>query len=182
MRIQAGTRYLAGGLLVGLTGLVGVLPASAVEVLPDSKELMRALVDEVTRSTTLQMEDLEKPYFIQYTVDDVIGYHIIAGYGDLITSERDRSRDYYRRVRVGGYELDNTNFSDDRGGFFMFFGGGTGGGEASLPLDEDYTAIRQAIWWATDQDYKDAVETLTKKKAYMKDKNLLDRPDEQGGV
>ncbi len=159
--------------------MVGALPAVAVETLPDSKELMRALVDELTRSMNLQMEDLEKPYFIQYTVEDTVMYRITASCGAITSSDRDRSRDFYSRVRVGSYGLDNTNFSGDAGGFAMFFGGSSsGGGRASLPLDEDYTALRQAMWWATDQDYKNAVETLTKKQAYMKDKNLQDRPND----
>ncbi|UCC29075.1 MAG: hypothetical protein JSU86_12825, partial [Phycisphaerales bacterium] len=136
------------------------LPVLAAETLPDSKELMRALTDEIKRSMTLQMEDLEKPYFIQYTVDDSLAYQLTANYGAITSSDRRRSRDFYSQTRVGSYELDNTNFTEETGGFFRFFGGrGGGGGRASLPLDEDYTAIRQSIWWATDQDYKGAVET-----------------------
>jgi predicted Zn-dependent protease len=71
--------------------------------------------------------------------------------------------------------LDNTNFSGGGGGFFSR-GSAGGGSRASLPLDDDYMAIRHAIWRATDQDYKGAVETLTKKQSYMKDKNIEDRP------
>jgi len=166
-------RYIVAALL-----LAPVVPlrAAEAETLPDSQELLRALVDELARSRSLQMEDLEKPYFIQFSVDDSISYQMAAAYGDLTSSERDRSRDFRCNTRVGSNELDNTNFSGDRGGFAAFFGGGSGGRRASLPLDDDYQAIRQAIWWAVDQDYKDAVETLTKKRAYMKDKNLQDRP------
>jgi hypothetical protein len=153
-------------------------PALATDTLPDSKELMRAMVDEIKRSMNLQMEDLEKPYFIQYSVADSVTYRIAAGYGAITSSERERSRDFFSQVRVGSYELDNTNFSGDSSPFAMFFGGGRDGGRASLPLEEDYAALRQAMWWATDQDYKDGVETLTKKKAYMKDKNLQDRPND----
>lgn len=153
------------------------LPLQADETLPDSGVIMRALSDEITRSMKLQLEDLEKPYFLRYTVDDSITYQISAAYGTITSFERDRSRKFYSQVRVGTYELDNTNFSDIGSGFFfgMF---GRGGGGASLPLDDDYLGIRQAIWWATDQNYKDAVEKLTKKRAYMKDKNIDDRPDD----
>ena len=178
MRAQRkdGRRYFVWGLLLSLAA---TLPARAAETLPEGKELLRALVDEMARSQDLQMEDLEKPYFIRYTVDDSVVYQISARYGDVTSSDRRRSRDFYSRVRVGSYELDNTNFSGDRGGFGRFFGGGSsGGGRATLPLEEDYAAIRQSIWRATDQDYKDAVETLTKKRAYMKDKNLQDRPND----
>jgi len=173
VNVRFKTRSLLAGLFVGT---LLVLPATAAEILPDSKVIMKALADEIQRSMELQMEDLEKPYFIRYTVDDSIAYQIAASYGDLTSSDRRRSREFYSRVRVGSYELDNTNFADDSGGFFRFFGGPSAAGQASLPLDEDYTAIRQAIWRATDGDYKGAVETLTKKRAYMRDKSLQDRP------
>ncbi len=176
MKSQRTKRY---SVLVLIFTTAWALPAVAAETLPDSKKLMRALADEITRSMNLQMEDLEKPYFIQYIVDDSLVYHIIANYGAITSSERRRSRDFYSQTRAGSYELDNTNFTEESGGFFRFFGGrGAGGGRASLPLDDDYTAIRQSIWWATDQDYKDAVETLTKKRAYMRDKTLEDRPND----
>ncbi|MCH7808705.1 MAG: hypothetical protein IIB60_05720, partial [Planctomycetes bacterium] len=174
MKTKVAARYTVLGLVLGT---LGTLPADAAERLPDSKELMRALADEITRSMNLQMEDLEKPYFIQYTVDDSIVYHIVAKYGDVTESRRNRSRDFYSQVRIGSDKLDNTNFSGDTGPFAMFFGAG-GGGQASLPIEEDYTAIRQSIWWATDGDYKDGVETLTEKRAYMNDKNLQDRPND----
>jgi len=158
-----------------LSGLVASATARALEI-PASDELMKALGDELERSMTLQMEDLERPYFIQYTVSDSASFRMEAKYGDLTTSERDRTRDFYSYIRVGSYELDNTNFSDDSGGFFAMFGGGGDVGRASLPLDDDYLAIRQSIWRASDDHYKQAVETLTKKRAYMKDKKFDDRP------
>jgi TldD protein len=148
---------------------------NADEALPDSPVLLNALADELNRSLTLQMEDLERPYFIQYNVDDSLTYQLTAEYGAITGRSRDRSRDFHSRVRVGGMELDNTNFVDS-GGFS--FGGGGGGEQASLPLDDDYVALRQAIWRASDDDYKGAVETLTKKKAYLRDKNVVDRPND----
>ncbi|MCO6439455.1 MAG: hypothetical protein J5J06_20390 [Phycisphaerae bacterium] len=150
--------------------------AGRAESIPASKNLMRALSDELQRSMTLQMEDLEKPYFIQYTVDDSVNFQIQAKYGDITSSEHDRSRTLYSSIRVGSYDLDNTNYADDSGGFFALFRGGGGVGRAALPLDDDYLAMRQAIWRASDAQYKDAVETLTKKRAYMKDKKFDDRP------
>ncbi len=144
------------------------------DIIADNDVVMRALVDEMQRSMTLQMEDLQKPYFIQYTVDDDITYQMSASYGAITTFNRDRSRSFLGQVRVGSPELDNTNFA---GGRMFRFGGGSGG-RAALPLDDDYMAIRQAIWWATDNMYKQAVETLTRKQAYMEDKQLEDRPDD----
>jgi len=160
---------LAAVLCVSLAG-------RADEQLPDSDALLRALSDELARSMQLQMEDLEQPYFIQLDVEDSLGYVISAEYGAITGAQRSRSRTLYARVRVGSYELDNTNFADEDS--FFPFGGGQSVEEASLPIDEDYLAIRQAIWLAADQAYKDAVETLTKKKAYMRDKNVVDRPND----
>jgi TldD protein len=173
--VKANMRYLA---LAVVVGCLPAISARGAETVPESKALMQALTDEMNRSMSLQMEDLEKPYFIQYLVNDSLMCHVTARYGDLTGSDRDRSRRFYSQVRVGSYELDNTNFSGDSGGFFRIFGGPSGGGQASLPIEENYDAIRQAIWWATDQDYKDAVETLTKKRAYMRDKKLEDRPND----
>ncbi len=155
------------------------VPANfADEIIPDNDVIMRALVDEMNRSMELQMEDLEKPYFIQYSVDDAITYELQASYGALTDSQRSRSRQFYSQVRVGSFELDNTNFTGGEGGGFFFGGGGGSGGSASLPIDDDYLAIRQSVWWATDNDYKQAVETLTKKRAYMEDKTIVDRPND----
>ena len=171
-------RRLRGLLAIVMLGAVWAgLAVAADEKLPDSDVLMRALVDELERSLTLQMEDLEQPYFVQFDVDDSINYQLSAEYGALTGSERDRSRRFRCQVRVGSYELDNTNFAGGRSSFRgRGSGRGGGGGRASLPLDDDYLALRQAIWRAADRDYKSAVETLTRKRAYMRDKNIADRP------
>ena len=150
----------------------------AEEKLPESGPLMMALVDELQRAMKLQMEDLEKPYFIQLDVDDSIIYQMQAEYGALTGSEKDRSRRLNCQARVGSAELDNTNFAGDGGGFFLGGGRGRRGRSSSLPLDDDYLAIRQAIWQVADGEYKEAVETLTKKRAYLKDKNIADRPND----
>jgi len=142
---------------------------------------MQALEDELARSMELQMEDLGKPYFVQYTVDDVVTHRVSAKLGAIVISTSSRSRPFGAQVRVGTYKLDNTNFSGG-GGFGRGFGRGRRGdggrGGSSLPLEADYKAIRKALWWATDGAYKAAVETLTQKKAYLEEVNLENRPDD----
>ncbi|HVP12597.1 MAG TPA: metallopeptidase TldD-related protein [Phycisphaerae bacterium] len=176
---------LLRGFVVIVT-LVAVRASSAVaaeEKLPDSTVLMRAMVDELARSMKLQMEDLEQPYFVQFAVDDLIAYRIAGEFGAITSSQHSRSRRFNCQVRVGSMELDNTNFSEGGGGFG---GGGRGrmamGRLSALPLDDDYMAIRQAIWRAADDDYKEAVETLTRKRAYLKSKNVADRPNDFSSV
>lgn len=178
------TRIRRAFLCLGLIfGAVQAGPVSGQEVtLPDGKVLMQALEDELARSMQLQMEDLGKPYFIQYTVDDAVTYRLGAKLGAIVASTTSRSRPFSTEVRVGAYQLDNTNFSGGGGGFGRGFGrrrrGGGGRGGASLPLEADYKAIRQALWWATDGAYKTAVETYTQKRAYLADVNLPNRPDD----
>jgi TldD protein len=132
--------------------------------------VFKALSDELKRSISLRLEDLDSPYFVQYAVDDAVTHRISASYGALVRSSRDRSRMLHSQVRVGSYELDNSNFAGR--------GGGRRGLAVSieLPTDDGYMALRQAIWRATDFQYKEAVETLTQKRAYMKDRNVGDRP------
>jgi hypothetical protein len=161
------------GLVVALA-----LPSFAQDdSLPGSDVLMKALADELARSMTLKLEDLATPYFIQYDVSDSINYTLSATYGAIVDSDRTRGRTLNCQVRVGSYELDNTNFAES--GLGRLFGGRRGGGSrAGLPLDDDYMAIRQIAWLVTDGEYKGAVETLTQKQAYLRDKNIADRPND----
>lgn len=114
----------------------------------------------------LQLDDLPKPYFIQYSAQDRHTVTLQAAYGGIVSSDDDHVRFATSRVRVGSPTLDNTNLG--RG-----YGGGT-----SLPLTDDYTATRHAVWHMTDNDYKFAVEVLTRKQAYLRQKKIEDRPDD----
>jgi TldD protein len=147
--------------------LVASAPAWAQEHHAEDDVLMRALVDELERSTKkLVLEDLARPYFIQYSAKDTHGVRITADYGGVTAEQDNRRRTLSTRVRVGSYELDNANMN-------------RGGGGAWLPIEDDYKAIRQATWLATDADYKRAVEILTWKKAYLQTKaEDEERPDD----
>jgi len=60
-------------------------------------------------------------------------------------------------ARVGSYKLDSSNFVSDDG--FRGFIGPTG----SVGIDRDYDSLRQDLWIATDQAFKEAVETYSRK-------------------
>ena len=64
-------------------------------------------------------------------------------------------------ARVGNYKLDSSNFISDEG--FRGFIGSTG----SVGIDRDYDSLRQDLWIATDQAFKEAVETYSRKQAYL---------------
>ncbi|MHC4695752.1 MAG: hypothetical protein ACYTFA_03300, partial [Planctomycetota bacterium] len=140
--------------------------------------VLRALVDELERGRVgLELEDLKRPYFIEYALADTSRASVHAGLGAVISKNVNRSRRLRSVVRVGSYKLDNTNFEDRSGWWFRgrsgFFGGG-----AAIPIEDDYNAIRQAIWWGTDRKYKDAIEALAKKEAFMETKVIEDKPDD----
>lgn len=160
--------------------VVGVLFVPAAADKPGGDEaqkdvVLRALVDELARSSSeLKLEDLERPYFIEYALNDSASANVTAKLGTITDRGDMRARTLRTDVRVGSYELDNTNFQGDMGGFS--FGGGFGG--ASIPIEDDYYAIRQAVWWSTDRGYKSNVEALERKKAFMATKMIEDKPDD----
>ncbi len=159
-----------------------MLAGSAVESLAASDDLaaemkkdvvLRAMVDELGRSgSKLELEDLERPYFIEYALNDSYSASVSADLGAVASENERHGRQLRVDVRVGSYELDNTNFADRFGGFGRF------GGFAPIPVENDYTAIRQAIWWMTDRDYKDVVESFERKKAFMETVVIEDKPND----
>ena len=119
--------------------LISGIFLSRADQVPADDIVFKALGDELKRSMTLHLEDLEKPYFIQYTVEDSVTYHVSATYGSILRSGQDHSRVLHSQVRVGSYELDNSNFSNPRGG----------GGRRSLALTVELplkTIVRGYSW------------------------------------
>lgn len=124
--------------------------------------LMQALRDELKRSTEqLQMEGLEKPYFVAYTVRHRRRMQASATFGSLLASWENEGRLLDVEVRVGSPSFDNTNFGRRP---FQILSLGT---VAFLPLEDDYRELRREIWLATDSAYKEALEALAQKRATL---------------
>ena len=149
------------------------LPAAASEgptsATPSTSVLDRALRDELTRSLNqLRLAGVGGPYFVAYRVDEVSSTTVSAQFGSLLGEVDSHRRYFSAEVRVGDYQLDNTNF-------FTFPGSAAGvgssrGGTAQLPLDDDYRELRRQIWLTTDGAYKQAVEDLSRKQAALQNK------------
>jgi predicted Zn-dependent protease len=129
--------------------------------------VMRAMTDELQRSVTeLQFRDLEKPYFIQYSILDEEVYTAQATFGALASSNRTRQRVLQTQVRVGDYTFDNSEFVPLGQG-----GGAAGTGVTStIAIDNDYNALRHSLWLSTDAAYKQSVEQLARKRAFVQNK------------
>jgi len=138
---------------------------------------MRAMKDELARSVSeLQLQKMEKPYFLAYRMDDVNQYSISAMLGSLTEQQPSRLRLIEVEVRVGDYALDNSNFVS----LHSLGAGGAGllGAIHQAPLDDNYQQIRRDFWLATDTQYKKALEDLSAKRAALEARqHTNDLPD-----
>jgi predicted Zn-dependent protease len=123
--------------------------------------VFRAMRDELARSMSqLRLENLEKPYFISYRVEETRSQQVAAQFGATLGRSEGRNRAVAIEVRVGSPALDNTNFA-----------GGFGGTTAvSLATDDNYDVLRRQLWLATDRAYKAAAEQFSRKKAALQNK------------
>jgi TldD protein len=131
----------------------------------------RAMNDELLRAKDqLRLQGLADPFFITYTVSDHYKLDIQASYGSLTNSNESHNRQQNVRLMVGDYQLNDENFNAGGGGLF----GGGGGPDNTLPLEDDYAGIRRSLWLSTDDLYKQANETFSKKKAALQNKQLAE--------
>ncbi|MBS1840340.1 MAG: hypothetical protein JSS69_04685 [Acidobacteria bacterium] len=133
----------------------------------DNDQTLRAMQDEMARSKDRLELTIDKtgkpvrPFYIEYRLLDLDVREIVAQFGALISTTRTRNRFMNVEARVGDYKRDSSNFISDEG--FRGFIGSTG----SVGIDRDYDSLRQDLWIATDQAFKEAVEGYSRKQAYL---------------
>lgn len=144
------------------------LPAAAADDV-----VMKAMRDELDRSMKqLQLEQLEKPYFVSYHVQDRTSLDTSATFGALLSGGLARARYLTVQVRVGSYQSDNSNF--------MTYPPAANGLAENilLPVDDDYQELRRQIWLATDEAYKEALEMISRKRGALENRKAReDLPD-----
>lgn len=122
----------------------------------DSDPLLNAMKDELTREQQLLvLPGMQRPYFIQYRLEDAHTYELLANYGALVRESESHQRAVRVEVRVGDYTTDSS----------------TAHGEGSVEFaatDNDPDALRFALWTATDAAYKGALRSLAAKQAALK--------------
>ncbi len=150
-----------------LGGVAPVRAASAAQAPQDNDQTLRAMRDEMARSKTrleLKIPGTQqpvRPYYVEYRLLDLDVREIVAEFGTLLTTTRGRNRFMNVEARVGNYKLDSSNFIGDEG-FRGFIGS-----QGSVGIDRDYDSLRQDLWIATDQAFKQAVETYSRKQSYL---------------
>lgn len=142
--------------LIFLLGLAAALTAHASEETPVT---IRAMRDEIAREIKeLSLPGVEHPYFLEYTLLDEEDLKIKASFGALLDVSSEKTRYLQVGVRVGDKDFDQSNFGSDFSGVY------------TIAFEDDYDALRHELWLVTDLIYKDAVEVLAKKRAYLASK------------
>ncbi len=146
-------------LVAGLLGFCAFASAQAAQPARADAEkdpIFKAMLQELDRSKNeLQLKGFEKPFFIQFRLEDVDTFDTRAEFGASEGSSRTRQRVARVTVRVGDYKTDSS--------------GQRGDGAVQLAaLDDDAIAIRSALWNATDQAYKNALSAFAQKQAELK--------------
>ncbi len=119
----------------------------------DDNIILSAAEKEIERTMDSLSDNEIPPYFISYQIFDIKENKIESSFGKTMQSRFNERRLLDMELRVGDYSFDNTHII--RGNPFMFSGAG---GSIELPITDDTEAIRNAIWFATDDKYKNAVE------------------------
>jgi hypothetical protein len=115
------------------------------------------MLTELDRSQSqLQLKSFEKPFFIQYRIEEIDNFETKAAFGATEGMGRRHARVARVTVLVGDYKTDNS--------------AGRGEGTIGLAeLDDDPVALRSALWWATDEAYKNALAAYAQKQAELKE-------------
>jgi TldD protein len=160
------TRWMFAALLAAsLTGVAA--QAASADDPNDHDQTLHAMRDEMARAKSrlsLTIPGLTQPvipYYIEYRLLDLDVREIVGDFGALLSTTHTRTRFMDVSARVGDYKRDSSNFVSDDG--FRGFIGPTG----SVGIDRDYDSLRQDLWIATDQAFKEAAETYSRKQAYL---------------
>ena len=122
----------------------------------DSDPLLNTMKEELAREQQLLvLPGQQRPYFMQYRLEDVDSYELLANYGALVREVENHQRAVRVDVRVGDYATDSSSARGD-------------GAVEFAATDNDPDALRFALWTATDIAYKNALRELTAKQAALK--------------
>jgi len=163
MLLSKSTKVFAQiALLAGLSlGAIAPPIALAAEPTGPSKAavtdpLLLAMQQELDRERDqLVLPGMQKPYFMEYRVDDYITYDAVANFGALTQEEHNHQRIVRVTVRIGDYAIDSSSSRGD-------------GSVELAPEDNDPSALRYALWTTTDEAYKAALRAYAAKQAQLK--------------
>ncbi len=129
--------------------------ASAEARLQVNDPLLRAMQQELDREKDLLLPGMQRPYFVEYRLDDIASYEAVANYGALTQEASNHQRVVRVTVRIGDYAIDSSSSRGD-------------GSIELAPTDDNPLALQYALWTATDTAYKNALRAYSAKQAALK--------------
>jgi TldD protein len=159
---RASRELLLAGLVVGYAaaGCV-VAPAQVAKVRAGADvvvhdPLLIAMQQELAREQAdLVLPGLQRPYFMEYRLEDIQSYDLVANYGALTSEGESRQRVVRVELRIGDVKTDSSSARGD-------------GSLVLAPGDDDAAALKFALWSATDEAYKNALKAYSAKLANLK--------------
>ncbi len=143
--------FSAGVILITGYAANAAPPDAAVKRSP----LLAAMQAELDRSIKTFGNQTPPAYFMGYTITDSQRVNVSGSNGALLSSSEDRNRWLEVSVRTGSYSLDDSHKVGDK----EMPNGGPG---APVPVDDDASVIRRAIWLETDKQYRAAEQAYIK--------------------
>ena len=146
---------------VSLTALVlasttVALTAEQTRADAEKDPVLKSMLIELDRSRDqLQLKGFEKPFFLQYRIEDIEDYQTKGDFGASVGDEHRHQRLARVTVRVGDYKIDSSTARGD-------------GSVELAALDNDPLALRAGLWQATDQAYKAALKAYAQKQSQLK--------------
>ena len=123
---------------------------------PVADPLLTAMQQELMREQAqLVLPGMQRPYFIEYRLEDIRTYDAVANYGALTKENENRQRVVRVELRIGNDTSDSSSARGD-------------GSLALAPADNDPAALKFALWSATDEAYKNALRAYAVKQATLK--------------
>ena len=141
----------------------------AVGTFAQQDVLFQAMEDSLNRS----MQELSDqasiaPYFIAYTLHEDEQLQMNSKMGGVFSTRYSSTNSLEVSLRVGSYELDNTNFLTTR-----FGPPSVQSLTASIaPHEFDYEQLRLKLWLLTDGAYKQAVEAYGEKTTALNNNSI----------
>jgi predicted Zn-dependent protease len=137
--------------------LIPILSTFALaEAPPAADPILIAMQQELAREKSdLVIPGMQRPYFIQYRLEDLHSYDAIASYGALTRESENQQRVVRVEVRIGSETSDSSSARGD-------------GSLELAPGDSDPAALKYALWSATDDAYKNALRAYAAKQATLK--------------
>ena len=123
---------------------------------PVNDPLLSAMQQELAREQKLLLlPGMQRPYFMEYRLEDLSSYEAVANYGALTRENESRQRVVRVTVRIGDFATDSSSSRGD-------------GSLQLAPSDDDAATLKYALWTATDEAYKNALRAYAAKQAALK--------------